>query len=85
MASAEEFIRQHEHDYKIKLMDVEAAPGTRVMAFQVTDFVDLCAEDVARLIDAVSRKWPHPSQGPSPAPRSSRESEPQRRGGDEPG
>ncbi|GJE92122.1 hypothetical protein PsYK624_082750 [Phanerochaete sordida] len=40
LESAREFILRHGDEHFIKLLDVVAAPGTQVLAFEVSDFID---------------------------------------------
>lgn len=40
LKSARIFISQNADKYHVKLLDVMPAPGTQVLAFEVTDFLD---------------------------------------------
>ena len=40
LASARKFISENGHIHHVALLDVSNAPGTRVLAFEITDFIE---------------------------------------------
>lgn len=55
--SARAFITENGKENMIGLLDVEAAPGTTVLAFQVTDFMEAWAENTRELAMDSTCKW----------------------------
>ena len=47
--SAREFIRRNEREHHIALLDVDPQPGTQVLAFEVTDFMQEWARNTQEL------------------------------------
>lgn len=47
--SARQFIKDQGAQHRVALLDVQAVPGTKVMAFQVTDFMDAWAAQTKEL------------------------------------
>lgn len=46
MESARKFILKHGNEYQVRLLNMEPLPpGTKALTFQVTDFVELWAEN----------------------------------------
>lgn len=50
MESARKFILKHGNEYQVRLLNMDPLPpGTKALAFQVTDFVELWAENTREL------------------------------------
>jgi hypothetical protein len=47
--SAREFMRQQGEKHQVALLNVEAEPGTEVLAFEITDIMQVCAEKTREL------------------------------------
>lgn len=49
LESARKFVQERGKDHHIAMLDVEAEPGTKVLAFYVTDFVGAWAQHTQEL------------------------------------
>lgn len=57
IVSARKFLSEHGAQHQIKMINIQEAPGTRVLAFEVADFMDCWAKNTQELAMDSTCEW----------------------------